>query len=180
MSAQFSRKRRFALAATALAISVVLFRPILAQALVVRGDDYLYASNVPAAMEHYGRALLFDGRSEEAADRYIFAAILAHRRRTLDDGIAVADTFLSGNPGSVPVLEDRALCRLRLKDYRGAYRDFAYLAGRADPARNFAFAGWAAWYSGRRVLAKQMWRRSLQRDPAFLPARAALRRASRA
>ncbi|HKU66889.1 MAG TPA: hypothetical protein VJP85_03840 [Candidatus Baltobacteraceae bacterium] len=173
MSAEFSRLRRFAAALLALAIAGVTFRPQLAQALVVRGDDYLYRGDTNAALERYRRALALSPSLEAAADRYVFVSMQQHTARALHDGIAEASRYLLHRPGDATLLSDRALCYLREKRYERAQRDFERSAGTLG-AQAYVFAGWAAHHAGRFAAAQRLWRRALSAQPHYRPAVIAL------
>jgi hypothetical protein len=70
--AAFTRIRRFALALTSIAIASVVFRSQLAEALVVRGDDFMYRGCRQSALKHYSRAVALDPDLSTAVDRYVF------------------------------------------------------------------------------------------------------------
>lgn len=176
MSEPFTRVRRIVLAGISLAVSAWLLRSPVAQALVTRGDDYLYAGNRYQAFVHYRRSFALDPDSEIAADRIAFVAALQSTRTGITNGTGAATSYLNRHPGSATILADRGLCYLKLHRFDAAYRDF-YRAGvlKGDP-QSFTFAGWAALRSGNPGLASHMWRIALQRSPNYQPALAALRK----
>lgn len=170
----FSRMRRFAIVATALLFAACLFRSQIAQALVVRGDDYLYQGRLAEAQERYGRALTFDSGLEVAADRFVFVSMERHTKTSLEKGIQTATEFLRAQPNDVTLLADRGLCYLVARQYTAARRDFARAAAISDSASDFVFAGWAARRGGDRVGARRLWQRALEEDPRNRSARIAL------
>ncbi len=124
MTRAFSRPRRFGIAALSVTLAALLFRTQASQALVVRGDDYVYQGRPQAALSHYSRALLFDPASPVAVDRYIFVSMQGHTALGLREGISVADRFLARNPKNATVLADRGMCYLVQRRYQAARRDF--------------------------------------------------------
>jgi len=176
VSAPLSRMRRVAIAASALFVAACLFRTQVAQALVVRGDDYLYQANNGDALSRYARALAFDPRSDTAADRFVFISMEQHTAGSLERGIHAANDFLRREPNSALLLRDRALCYLIERRYRRAVRDFARAAALQHDAPDAVFAGWAALHAGDRRAARAFWREALAVDPADRAARAGLMR----
>lgn len=174
MTAEFSRARRFALAGVALALSALLFRSQIADALVIRGDDYLYRGDSVAALERYRRALSIEPRSQTAADRYVFVSMRVQTRASLDRAIAAATRYLSRRPSDATVLGDRALCYLHEKRYALAQADFERAARSARSPSAYVFAGWAAKRGGRDAAARALWIRALRVSPRYRPARVAL------
>lgn len=144
--------RRIILAGLALSIAAMSFRPQIADALVARGDDLLYKNARDRALEHYARALLFDPRSETAADRYVFLAMEEHRQRGIDDALRIADRFLQAHPRDAVLLEDRALCLLVLHDYSRAAQDFRAARASGGGARDARFAVSAAHAAARQKI----------------------------
>ncbi|MFN2449195.1 MAG: tetratricopeptide repeat protein [Candidatus Baltobacteraceae bacterium] len=178
MREPFGRPRRWIVVLTALVLALLFFHAALARSLVVRGDDFLYRSDRAQAIAHYKRALLFDGGSEDASDRLIFAALMERTPATLREGVREADRFLRRHPASVTVRADRALCYLITRRYDRAYADFERVAAQTHQARDYAFAGWAAAHAGDRRAARALWERALQIEPHFAPAVNALSRRS--
>ncbi|MBV8489399.1 MAG: hypothetical protein JO199_02625, partial [Candidatus Eremiobacteraeota bacterium] len=86
--------RRVALAAGSLLIAAVLFRPQIADALVVRGDEALYRAQPRQALAYYGRALWFDRGSATAVDRFAFLAASLHDAQDLRSAVAFASSYL--------------------------------------------------------------------------------------
>lgn len=166
--------RRIAIVATALLFAACLFHSQIAQALVIRGDDYLYQGRVPDAQERYERALTFDNRLEVAADRFVFISMERHTKTSLEKGIRTATEFLRAQPNDFTLLADRGLCYLAARQYTAARRDFARAASISGSASDFVFAGWAAWRAGDRVSARGLWHRALVADPRNRSARIAL------
>lgn len=174
---QFSRARRLCTAAISLLGAALLFRPQIAQGLILRGDDYLYRGDDSAALSRYTRALLLDPDNGDAADRAVFVQMERHTRASLTRGIDIATQYLRRRRDDPAVLADRALCRLIERDYAGARADFEDAALVARDARYFTFAGWAAFHMGDRSGARRLWREAVSADRAFTPAKLALARA---
>lgn len=175
MSAPFTRVRRIFLAGVSLALSAWMLRSPVAQALITRGDDYLYAGNRYQAVMHYRRSVLFDPDSEVAADRIAFVSALERTHSNIGAGIDAATSYLRRHPNSALLLADRALCNLKLRRFEPAFRDFYRAAALDRNAQTYTFAGWAARRAGHRTLAAQMWRKALSLSPRYMPALTALR-----
>lgn len=171
--------RRFCTALAAVAASCVLFRAQIAEALVVRGDEYLYANHPQAALERYRRASIADPDFEPAADRYVFVSLEMHTRSSLREGMRVATEYLAHNPDDPALLADRALCLLRAGRYRSARADFERSARFAPAPQTLIFAGWVALRSGDKRAARAFWNRALLEDPRSSAARVALARVPR-
>lgn len=166
--------RRVWVAAFSLLLATVLFHVQLADALVVRGDDFLIQNRLGPASDRYARALWLDAGSRTAADRYIFVALQSRSREHIRSAIGAANAFLSAHRLDSSILFDRAMCYLMLKQYRAALVDFrrsAYLTG--DP-QVYVFAGWAAKRAGKRAEAAHLWRAALRLHSHYLPAAVAL------
>lgn len=112
------------LAALALAASACLMRSQVAQALVDRGDNYFGYGAPHAAQVYYERAIALDGSNSIAVDRYIFLMMQKHTPAAARRAVQVATTYLTGHRDNAVIFADRALCRLVLRDYPGARRDF--------------------------------------------------------
>jgi len=174
MNRTFSRSRRFAVVTCALLVAAAAFKSQLAQALVVRGDEFAYRGQSLRALSHYARAVRLDPQSGIATDRYVFALMQRHSRSALRSAIASASAYLERNSNDDTVLADRALCYLLTRQYSQARRDFERAARISSDPRAYVFAGWAALRAGDRKGARAMWRRALTLNPHFGPARVAL------
>jgi len=179
MTNEFSRMRRFAAALLAVACAAVLFRGAVAQALVIRGDDYLYRGDRAAAVERYRRAMTIAPSYGTAFDRYVFVTMQHQNPRALHDAVDVAGTYLRAHPRDAALLTDRALCLLHLRRFSEAQDDFTRAASIAQTAESYAFAGWAANRNGDEASARSLWRRALELSPHYRPAEIALREAAR-
>jgi tetratricopeptide (TPR) repeat protein len=175
MSATATPFRRLRIAVLALLVSSLLFRGAVADALVVRGDDFLYRGDTLQALAHYRRALVVDARSSVAADRFTFVAMMRRSHSSLNDCIIVASRFLQRGE-SAGVRSGRALCFLALRRYHSARQDFERAAALNHSARDLVFAGWAAKRTGDGRGARHLWALALQWSPAYQPARSALGR----
>lgn len=169
-----SRLRRCAMVAFALAVSAFCLRAQVAQALVVRGDEFIYRNEPGQALKRYARAIAIDPASQTAADRYIFISMMLHRRSDATAGITAANRFLRHAPRNAEILFDRAMCLLAVHRYRQAERDFSASAFVSHDARSYVFAGWAALRAGERERARSLWRSALVVQPGFRPAAIAL------
>lgn len=175
MTPEFSRGRRFAVAAVALICAVAVFRSQVADALVIRGDDYLYRGDRTQALVRYNRALAVAPDSEVAADRYVFLSLQRQTRASLGAALGVANRYLYRNPHDAPLLNDRALCYLHMREYGPAERDFERAARAAGSPEEYVFAGWAAEHAGRKRDAVALWHEALRIRPRYRSAVLALR-----
>jgi tetratricopeptide (TPR) repeat protein len=171
MNGEFSRARRFTMALCALAGAALLFRSQVADALVLRGDDYLYRGEPARALQRYARALALDPFSQSAVDRYVFVSI---ERSDFSGAVAVATRYLSSRPNDGTVRTDRALCYLHERRYALAERDFESAARATGSAPTFVFAGWAARHAGNLKAARALWMQALRIRPGYRPATLAL------
>ncbi|MGZ3499201.1 MAG: tetratricopeptide repeat protein [Vulcanimicrobiaceae bacterium] len=169
------RGRRFVLAAISLMLAAMLFHKQLAEALVSRGDDFLYRGDAVTARTYYARALDVDHTSQSAADRFVFFSLQQRTVRSLELGVVVATQYLERVPRDATILEDRALCYQLQKRFRLAEMDFERAAQLTKDARYYTFAGWAAKRDGKNAAAIRLWVAALRVDPHFWPARRALR-----
>lgn len=174
MNREFSRGRRFAIALLAVIGAGVLLKGQVAQALVVRGDDYLYRGDRPAALERYRRAMIFAPGLSVAADRYVFVTMLQHTAPSLNAAIGAATEYLRAHPRDARLLSDRGLCYLHLHWYALAERDFERAARQTHSPSDYVFAGWAAHRAGLRRTARMLWKRALRARPGYRPALIAL------
>lgn len=176
----FSRGRRFAVAAVALFVAAGLLHTQIAEALTVRGDEYLYRARPADALERYKRALALAPDLESAADRFVFVSMEQHSDAALRSGISVANRYLARHPEDALLLSDRGLCSLIGKRFGAAQRDFEKAARITGNPQTFLFAGWAAWHGGRAADARALWRSALKIDPHNAAALKALSRIANA
>jgi tetratricopeptide (TPR) repeat protein len=174
-----SRPRRFAVAAAALACAAVLFRGEVATALVTRGDDSLRAGDVDAAVRAYTRAVTIDPRSATAADRLAFFLLMRRREGDARRALATAVGALRARPDDPALLADRGFAAQRLGRWREAERSFAAAAIAARDPRYAHFAARMAQRAHDPVEARRQFLAALALDPAYGPARAALRGSAR-
>lgn len=172
-------RRRLGVAAFSLLLATLLFHAQLADALVVRGDDFLIQHRYGSASDRYSRALWFDAGSRSAADRFMFVASQERSLEKLRKAIDVADSYLANRPGDPVILFDRALCFLILKRYRLALADFERTGYLTRDPQTFVFAGWAARRAGRRAQAIGLWQTALRLRAHYRPAIAALAQSRR-
>jgi tetratricopeptide (TPR) repeat protein len=162
------------LAVCSLVCAAILFRPQLGDALIIRGDDYLYRGDSAQALERYRRALAIAPFSQAAVDRYIFVSIQRQTPGALSSAVEIATRYLSTFPDDETIRADRALCYLHLRRYVEAQLDFEHAAHTSNSATDYVFAGWAAKHAGQRRAAQRLWRQALTAQPHFGPARLAL------
>lgn len=140
MNRPFSRPRRFAVAIAALLLATMIFRSQIAEALVIRGDDYVYRGDRVQALERYRRAMAVAPFSETAVDRYVFISMQLQTRRSIAAALRIASAYLAGHPNDTAVLTDRALCFLHLRRYRLASADFERAAAVTHSGKYTLFA----------------------------------------
>ncbi|MGA8533595.1 MAG: hypothetical protein WB615_05760 [Candidatus Tumulicola sp.] len=170
--------RRLAPALGGVAISAVLLRGQLADALVVRGDECLFRARPAASLRYYRRAIWIDPRDSVAVDRLLFVAMTLRDRRALDDGIVSATRYLEWKPDDNVVRLDRAMaCRVTGRQSE-ALGDFAIVGRATHDARALTFAGYAAQAIGQPRRASYFWRAALLLSPDFPAAKHALARAA--
>lgn len=167
MISGFARSRRCVLAACALALSALIFRSQIADALVVRGDEALYRSRTRDALAYYSRAVWFDRDSGVAVDRFAFVAMASRDAVALPIAVAIASGYLRRHGRDGVVLMDRAMAYRTLGDARAALTDFIAAANAQKDARAYAFAGDEARRTGDRHLARTMWRAALALSPGL-------------
>ncbi|MGB8519184.1 MAG: hypothetical protein WCD38_03385 [Candidatus Tumulicola sp.] len=136
--------RRVALAAAAVAVSGILLRGQVADALVVRGDEFLYRSNSKAALRYYRRALRFDANNTVALDRVLFVSTLLRNRTQMRDAVERSTGYLDRRPDDDAIRMDRAMACRALGDASTAAADFAIAGYRTRDARALALAGFAS------------------------------------
>ncbi len=168
--------RRIALALLGIAAAAWILRPQISDALVVRGDEFLYRADGRRALEYYRRALTVDGDDEAAADRFAFVAALLRDRGANDEALRETSAYLQRHPDDAIVRMDRAMAYRAAGLSRAALADFSVVGARTSDPRAFTFAGYAAERSGDRPLARRLWRAALALQPGFIAAERALER----
>jgi tetratricopeptide (TPR) repeat protein len=174
MSAILSRQRRIGVAIVTLGLASVLFRGQVAEALVVRGDDFMSRSALTEAMTRYERARAIDPDNSSAIERVVFAGMEMRTPASLRDATAAANVYLAEHPNDGAILADRALCYLIERRYALALLDFEHAAKVQRDARYYVFAGWAANRMQQRARARRLWKTALAIDGRYVPARMAL------
>lgn len=167
--------RRLAVAAIAILCATPILRPAISSALVTRGDTLLYARDT-RAMEKYRLALSIDPTNLDAADRYVFAAFLSRRRVELEEGVNLADVFLTSDPHDTALRMDRALCLQLLKRYAAARVDFEWVGRQRADVQALALAAADARKTGDPASARRLLLLANRTDPAYIPVRKALAR----
>ncbi|HEV2262065.1 MAG TPA: hypothetical protein VGR69_07265 [Candidatus Rubrimentiphilum sp.] len=121
-------------------VAAVLLRTQIADALVLRGDEFLVRNKLVQAQVHYQRALWFDDTSTAAVDRTIYVAMLQRGRAELKNAITLASAFLRRFPEDDVVRADRGLCYLLVKKYRLAAKDYDRTAADTHDLQTRIFA----------------------------------------
>jgi tetratricopeptide (TPR) repeat protein len=170
--------RRTLLALVGVGISAGLLRPQLSDALVVRGDEFLYRAQPAGALRYYRRAILVDGDDGAAADRLAFVATMVRDPNALAGAVRATTVYLHAHPDDDLVRMDRAMAYRAIGDARAAMDDFAIVGAHTGDPRALTFAGYAARRLGRRSLARRFWHAALTLHPGFPPALRALERSS--
>lgn len=144
MSVEFSRTRRFVIALGALTCAALLFRGQVGDALVMRGDDYVYRGERAQALERYRRAMLVAPFAGTAVDRYVFVSMQMQTARSIASAVEVATRYLASHPDDVAVRTDRALCYLHAHRYASASADFLAAERTSHVSRYALYARLAA------------------------------------
>jgi len=162
--------RRLAITALALLIAAQLFRTQVSLALVGRGDDFLYRSQIDQAIRYYQRAVVVDPHSAVAADRLAFFSMHSNTKASSEDAVRISTRFLEqGDDTSIRA--DRGLAYLKLHRYNAATSDFEAVAFKTRDPRYFRFAASAAWRANRVSEARRLW--NAARAAGYRPARGA-------
>jgi hypothetical protein len=103
-----SRTRRFQLASVSLVFAAVLLRPLVADALCLRGDEFLRSGDPLVAQHYYRLALLSDRECGTAVERFAFVALEVHTHAILAESIRVTDAYLARHEDEA-IRVDRAL-----------------------------------------------------------------------
>lgn len=157
--------RRIALATIAVAVSGMLLRGQMADALVVRGDEFLYRSYPSAALRYYRRALQFDPSNAVALDRLLFVATLVRDRASMLDAAGRSIRYLEGRADDDVIRLDLAMTRRRLGDEAAAFSDFAVVGYRTRDARALALGAFAAQSAAGDRVARRLFRAALVVNP---------------
>jgi tetratricopeptide (TPR) repeat protein len=168
--------RRIALALLGIAIAAWILRPQISDALVVRGDEFLYRADAPSALRYYRRALGVDEDDGAAADRFAFVAAMLRDPGANAEALRETSAYLQRHPDDTIVRMDRAMAYRAAGISRAALADFSLVGARTNDPRAFTFAGYAAERSGDAALARRLWRAALALQPGFVAAKRALER----
>ena len=168
--------RRTAVALVGIVAAATILRPQIADALVVRGDEFLYRADPARALDYYRRALLVDADDGAAADRFAFVATTMRDPRINAEALRETSAYLQRHPDDSVVRMDRAMAYRTSNSSRAALADFALVGARTNDPRAFTFAGYAAQRSGDPALARRLWRAALALQPGFISAKRALER----
>lgn len=168
--------RRTAVALVGITVAAYVLRPQMSDALVVRGDEFLYRADSRRALQYYRRALLLDADDGAAVDRYAFVATMSRDRHVNDAVLRETSAYLQRHPDDAIVRMDRAMAYRAAGVAPAALADFALVGARTGDPRAYVFAGYAARRSGDMRLARRLWRAALALQPGFIAARRALAR----
>ena len=168
--------RRFALASTGLAISAALLRGQLADALVTRGDEFLYRARPTEALKYYVRALTVDSTDAIAIDRLLFVSQLVRSREGTESGIRLATHYLRAHPEDDVLRMDRAMALRADGRHADALADFERVGKSVRDGRALTFAGFEADALGWRKDAVSLWRAAEKQAPGLPAPRHALQR----
>jgi tetratricopeptide (TPR) repeat protein len=168
--------RRTALALVGIGVAALILRPQISDALVVRGDEFLYRAEPGRALEYYRRAFEVDGDDGAAVDRFAFVASMRRDPRTNAEALRETSAYLERHPGDTTVRMDRAMTYRAAGIMRGALADFSLVGAWTGDPRAYTFAGYAALRCGDASLARRLWRAALTLQPGFAAAKRALRR----
>jgi tetratricopeptide (TPR) repeat protein len=168
--------RRIALALCGIATAAWILRPQISDALVARGDEFLYRADARRALEFYRRALGVDGDDGAAADRFAFVAAMLRDSSANAEALRETSAYLQRHPDDMIVRMDRAMAYRAAGISQAALSDFSLVGARTNDPRAFTFAGYAAERSGDAPLARRLWRAALALQPAFIAAQRALER----
>ena len=172
-------RRAWLVIAISLAISAVLFRPFVADALVSRGDEFLRAGDLRAARVYYARAVRVDPDSEAAAERFTFVGFRIGGAERLRALLAFADAYVGRHPSSWSVRLDRAFALLAAGMDQPAAREFLRLGDERADFRYFGLAAHAALRAGRPQLARYAFARALALNRRYATASRVLRTLAR-
>ena len=168
--------RRTALALLGIGAAACILRPQISDALVVRGDEFLYRADSRRALDYYRRALAVDGDDGAAADRFAFVAAMMRDPRANAEALRETSAYLQRHPDDAIVRMDRAMAYRAAGLSEAALADFSLVGALTNDARAFTFAGYAAERTGDAPLARRMWRAALALQPGFVAAKRALER----
>jgi Tfp pilus assembly protein PilF len=135
--------RRWLLATVSAFLALILLRPLIADALCMRGDEFLRSGDPVTAQHYYRFALAGDPNSGTAAERFVFAALEIHARTALAVGVNVADEYLSRHDDQA-IRIDRALALWSLRDFARAANELSVVAASTHDRRYARLAQIAA------------------------------------
>jgi tetratricopeptide (TPR) repeat protein len=167
-------KRRAAVVSVALLCAALLLHERVSQALVSRGDAFLYRGRLDTAQTFYERALLLTPRFPPAVDRELFTALQRGDPRALARAARIADEAEARVPVPERLHVNHALALEHLGRFTEAERDFARAGAAERSAILMTLAGWSARHAGRRADARRYWRTALAFDRRYAAARRAL------
>jgi hypothetical protein len=118
--------RRCVLALFSTLVAILILRPLIADALCIRGDEFL-RSGYPVTAQHYYRLALFsDPDCGTATERFVFASLEIHTRTILAAGVKVADAYLQRHKDQ-DIAIDRALALWSMNDLSRAAKELGAL-----------------------------------------------------
>ncbi|MGH7716959.1 MAG: hypothetical protein ACREML_13300 [Vulcanimicrobiaceae bacterium] len=129
-----SPKRKMVLAAVSCLLAIVLLRPLIAETLCIRGDEFLRSGDPSAAQHYYRLALYDDPNCRTAAERFAFASLEIHTSQALVAGVEVADAYLRRHDDQA-IRADLALALWGVKDFARATVELRAVGKSARDAR---------------------------------------------
>lgn len=136
--------RRCSLALAAAALAWIFLHPYVADALCLRGDEYLRLGDPRTAERYYHRAVVVDGDSRTATDRFVFASLEIRTASALSAGIDVSGSYLSRHPFETQIRLDRALALFAVGRNAEAARDLRVVGTALGDLRYLRLADLAA------------------------------------
>jgi hypothetical protein len=118
--------RRCTLALVSTLLAILLLRPLIADALCIRGDEFLRSGEPFTAQHYYRLALVGDPNCGTAVERFVFASLEIHRPTILAAGVKVADAYLQRHEDQAIAI-DRALALWSMNDFARAAKELRVL-----------------------------------------------------
>jgi tetratricopeptide (TPR) repeat protein len=141
-------------------------------AYIGRGNIYRAQNNHSAAIEDFGRALEIQGEPVAYFNRGLSRQALGMHGEALDD----FENALGFRPDAPEVFHAKGLSELALNKYEKAFDDFYKAAQKEGNYEAWALRGRAAEGMGAKKEASRAYKRALQINPSYRPAREGLDR----
>jgi tetratricopeptide (TPR) repeat protein len=141
--------RRCGLTLGSLALSWLFLHSFVADALCVRGDEFLRAGDARTAQRYYERAVAIEPESGAALDRLSLATLEIRTEPAFASVLHRLDAYLTRHPADVQIRLDRALQLLASRNDGAAAADLRLLGRALHDARYLQAAQNAAKRAGR-------------------------------